>query len=68
MTPHETLDKIAIQRSLGAKDIAVLGRRCIWRHARAKEWLLEEGEMGTDIFFLTSGAVRVMSAAAGEFV
>ena len=60
MKPHETLDKIAILRSLGAKDIAVLDRRCIWRHARAKEWLLEEGEMGTDIFFLTSGAVRVL--------
>ena len=60
MKPHETLEKIVILRSLGAKDIAVLDRRCIWRHASAKEWLLEEGEMGTDIYFLTSGAVRVL--------
>ena len=29
MTPHETLEKIAILRSLDAKVIAVLGRRCI---------------------------------------
>jgi CRP/FNR family transcriptional regulator, cyclic AMP receptor protein len=60
MKPHETLEKIAILRSLDAKEIAVLDRRCLWRHARAKEWLLEQGEVGTDIFFLTSGAVRVL--------
>ncbi|MGH6725497.1 MAG: Crp/Fnr family transcriptional regulator [Pseudolabrys sp.] len=60
MKPHETLEKIAILRSLEAKEIAVLDRRCLWRHAKAKQWLLEEGETGTDIYFLTSGAVRVL--------
>jgi len=60
MRPHETLEKIEILHSLDAKDIAALDRRCMWRHARAKEWLLEEGEIGTDIYFLTSGAVRVL--------
>lgn len=66
MKPHETLEKIAILRSLDAKEIAVLDRRCMWRHARAKEWLLEQGEMGTDIFFLASGAVRVLITPSAD--
>ena len=60
MKPHESLEKIEILRSLNAKEIAVLSRRCLWRHAQAKAWLLEEGEIGTDVYFLTSGAVRVL--------
>ena len=59
MKPHETLEKIGILRSLDAKEIAALDRRCLWRHAQAKAWLLEQDDMGTDIYFLTSGAVRV---------
>jgi len=66
MKPQETLAKIEILRSLDAKDIAALDRRCMWRHARAKEWLLEQGEIGTDIYFLTSGAVRVLITPAPD--
>ena len=35
-------------------------RRSLWRHASAKEWLLEQNDVGTDIYFLTSGVVRVL--------
>jgi CRP-like cAMP-binding protein len=58
--PHETLDKIGLFHSLDAKDRAALARRCQWRHAEAKEWLLEQNDVGTDIYFLTRGVVRVL--------
>ena len=35
-------------------------RRCQWRHANPKEWVLEQNDIGTDIYFLTSGVVRVL--------
>ena len=60
MNPRESLEKTEILRSLDAKEIAALNRRCLWRHAQAKAWLLEEGDLGTDVYFLTSGAVRVL--------
>ena len=60
MKPHESLEKIELLRSLDPKELAAFERRCIWRHAKAKEWLLEQDDIGTDIFFLTSGVVRVL--------
>jgi CRP/FNR family cyclic AMP-dependent transcriptional regulator len=60
MKPNETLEKVEILRSLDAKEIAALDRRCLWRHAHTKAWLLEQDEIGTDIYFLTSGTVRVL--------
>ena len=60
MKPHESLEKIGILRSLDTKEIAALDRRCLWRHVQTKAWLLEQDDMGTDIYFLTSGAVRVL--------
>ena len=58
--PHETLDKVALLRPIEPKELAALERRCQWRHAKAKEWLIERDDIGTDIFFLTSGIVRVL--------
>jgi CRP-like cAMP-binding protein len=58
--PHETLEKIALLRSLGRADRESFERRCQWRHAHPKEWLLEQNDVGTDIFFLSSGVVRVL--------
>ena len=58
--PHETLERVGLFRSLDAKDRVTFERRCTWRHARAKEWLLEQNDVGTDIYFLTSGVVRVL--------
>lgn len=58
--PHETLERIDLLRSIDTKERIAFERRCIWRHATAKEWLLEQGDIGTDIFFLTSGTIRVL--------
>jgi CRP-like cAMP-binding protein len=58
--PHETLERIELLRSVDATQRAALERRCQWRHAKAKEWLIERDDIGTDIFFLTSGVVRVL--------
>jgi CRP/FNR family transcriptional regulator, cyclic AMP receptor protein len=63
---NESLEKIALLRSLDPKEIAALDRRCLWRHAQAKEWLLEQDDVGTDIYFLTSGAVRVLITPAPD--
>jgi CRP/FNR family cyclic AMP-dependent transcriptional regulator len=58
--PHETLERVGLLRTLDATDRVSFERRCIWRHAHAKEWLLEQNDVGTDIYFLTSGVVRVL--------
>ena len=58
--PHETLEKIGLLRSLERNDRETFERRCQWRHAHPKEWLLEHNDIGTDIYFLTSGVVRVL--------
>src|SRR5262245_36883925 len=48
---HETLARIGLLRSLDAKARANFEGRSQWRHARAKEWLLEQNDIGTDIYF-----------------
>ena len=57
---HETLERIGLLRSLDKSDREAFERRCTWRHAAAKQWLLEQNDVGTDMFFLTSGVVRVL--------
>jgi CRP-like cAMP-binding protein len=57
---NETLEKVGLLRSLDRKDRELFERRCLWKHAKAKEWLLEQNDVGTDIFLLTSGVVRVL--------
>ena len=56
----ETLEKIALFRSLERAERETFERRCHWRHAHPKEWLLEQNEVGSDIFFLSTGVVRVL--------
>lgn len=58
--PHETLEKVVLLRSMERNDRKSFERRCQWRHAHPKEWLLEQNDIGTDIYFLTSGIVRVL--------
>ena len=57
---HETLEKVKLLRSMERADREAFERRCQWRHAHPKEWLLEQNDIGTDIYFLTSGVVRVL--------
>ena len=58
--PNETLERIGLLRSLDRGQREAFERRCQWRHAQAKQWLLEQNDVGTDIYFLTSGVVRVL--------
>jgi CRP/FNR family cyclic AMP-dependent transcriptional regulator len=60
MKQHETLEKVELLRSIDAKQRDAFERRCLWRHANAKQWLLEQNDVGTDIYFLTRGVVRVL--------
>jgi CRP-like cAMP-binding protein len=57
---HETLEKVKLLRAMERGDREAFERRCQWRHAHPKEWLLEQNDIGTDIYFLTSGVVRVL--------
>jgi CRP-like cAMP-binding protein len=56
----ETLAKIELFRSLTPEQIKPLDSRCIWRRAKAREWILDYQEESTEVFFLTSGVVRVL--------
>lgn len=58
--PNETLERIGLLRSLDRKDRESYERRCQWRHAQPKQWLLEQNDAGTEIYFLSSGVVRVL--------
>ena len=49
---------VALARPQGPRNAS--SSRCQWRHAHPKEWLLEQNDIGTDIYFLTSGVVRVL--------
>lgn len=56
----ETLGKIELFSSLTPEQIKLLDSRCIWRRAKAREWILDYQEESTEVFFLTSGIVRVL--------
>jgi CRP/FNR family transcriptional regulator, cyclic AMP receptor protein len=56
----DTLAKIELFRSLTPEEIKLLDSRCIWRRAKAREWILDYQEESTEVFFLTSGIVRVL--------
>ena len=56
----ETLAKIELFRSLTPEQIKLLDSRCIWRRAKAREWILDYQDESTEVFFPTSGIVRVL--------
>ena len=64
MEPHKSLQGIRVFGSLDAAEITALGSRCVWRRVQAKEWLLDQGNTGTDAYFLTDGAMRVIITTA----
>ena len=55
----ETLARVPLFRSLDAKAIVQLDSRCIWRRAKAGEWVLDYQEGGNELFFVVQGHVRV---------
>lgn len=58
---RQTLEKVELFRSLDAGERLSFERRCNWRHVQAKQWLLQHNDVGTEVYFLTSGAVRVVT-------
>ena len=55
-----TLAHIPLFRALDAETIRRLDARCGWRRVGAKAWLIEYGEVETDVFFIVSGSARVL--------
>jgi CRP/FNR family cyclic AMP-dependent transcriptional regulator len=64
----ETLARISLFRSLDAEAIRRLDSGCVWRRARAGEWVLDYKDSSTDLFFVLHGHVRVMIISAGREV
>lgn len=56
----ETLARVPLFSGLSATSIKALDGRCLWRRVKAKEWIIDYQEEGIDVFFVTSGAVRVL--------
>ena len=60
MQTRRFLEGMRILSSLDAAEIAALNLRCQWRRLQPKEWLLHQGHAGTDTYFLTDGALRII--------
>src|SRR5436305_11615572 len=64
----ETLAKVPLFRSLAADAIAALDTQCSWRRAPAGQWIIDYQDASSDVFFVVSGAVRVVIQSAGREV
>src|SRR5258708_5352305 len=69
MAPRtETRAKVPLFRSLAADAVAALDRQCSWRRAPAGQWIIDHHDASSDVFFVVSGAVRVVIQSAGREV
>ena len=64
----ETLAKVPLFGSLAADAIAALDTQCSWRRAPAGQWIIDYQDASSDVFFVVSGAVRVVIQSAGREV
>jgi CRP-like cAMP-binding protein len=65
----ETLERIALFRSLDVERVNRLDSQCSWRRATPNEWIINHEDENTDVFFVTRGAVRVkLQAVSGREV
>ena len=55
----ETLARFALFRSLEPELKHRLDSQCIWRRAKANEWVLDYEEQSVDLFFVVFGRLRV---------
>jgi CRP-like cAMP-binding protein len=55
----ETLARFALLRSLEPERIRLLDSQCIWKRARATEWVLDYEDDTVDLFFVAHGHLRV---------
>jgi len=56
----ETLARVPLFGGLTAASVKALDGRCNWRRVKAKEWIIDYQDEGIDVFFVTSGVVRVL--------
>ena len=66
----ETLARFGLFRSLGPEFIHRLDSQCIWRRAKANEWVLDYEDDTVDVFFVAHGRLRVMirPISGGEII
>lgn len=55
-----TLVGIPMFKSLKRATVQALDARCEWRRVPAREWVIDYQDEGIDVFFVVSGAVRVL--------
>lgn len=58
-----TLAGIPLFKSLDGEAIRRLDTQCIWRRAKAKEFVLDYQDGGTDLYFVAQGHLRVLIQA-----
>jgi CRP/FNR family transcriptional regulator, cyclic AMP receptor protein len=56
----ETLARIPLFRSLDGEAVRRLDSQCVWRRAKAKEWVLDYKDGGAELYFVSQGHVRVL--------
>jgi CRP/FNR family transcriptional regulator, cyclic AMP receptor protein len=67
--PVETLAGIAIFHELAAADVALLSRRCRWRHYGPGQTILQRRDESREVFFIVRGRVSaVYHSASGREV
>ena len=66
----ETLARFALFRSLEPELIHRLDRQCIWRRAKADEWVVDYEDKSVDLFFVAFGRLRVTirPVSGGEII
>jgi CRP/FNR family transcriptional regulator, cyclic AMP receptor protein len=56
----ETLARVPLFRSLDREAVRRLDSQCVWRRAKAKEWVLDYKDGGAELYFVSQGHVRVL--------
>jgi CRP/FNR family transcriptional regulator, cyclic AMP receptor protein len=56
----ETLARVPLFRSLDGEAVQRLDSQCVWRRAKAKEWVLDYKDGGAELYFVSQGHVRVL--------
>ena len=59
---------VPLFRSLAADAIAALDTQCSWRRAPGGQWIIDYQDANRDVFFVVTGAVRVVIQSAGREV
>jgi CRP/FNR family transcriptional regulator, cyclic AMP receptor protein len=56
----ETLARVPLFRSLDREAVRRLDSQCLWRRAKAKEWVLDYKDGGAELYFVSQGHLRVL--------